>query len=115
MAVEHNSGSYQNIKVKQESSSDSSSSDEGGSNKYRSKYRNKRRSSSSSEGENETHVENSNGQRNTIKCESTSDNETKSCKVEGFTDSPLVKAKKMLAITTAKEKGQYFKDYAYNK
>ena len=108
MAVEHNSGTNQNIKVKQESSSDSSSSDEGGSNKYRSKYRNKRRSSSSSEGENETHVENSNGQRNTIKCESTSDNETKSCKVEGLTDSPLVKAKKMLAITTAKEKGQYF-------
>jgi len=98
------------------SSSDSSSSEEDGTTKYRSKYRNKRRTSSSEE---ETDI--TSDQKSPAKssknaqpvCKDISTNDyllPKNNNSDESTNSPLAKAKKMLAITTAKEKGGRFSD-----
>ena len=99
------------------SSSDSSSSEEDGATKYRSKYRNKRRTSSSSEEETDmTSDQKSSGKSSENAqplCKAISNNDyllPKKNNCDDTTDSPLAKAKKMLAITTAKEKGRHFSD-----
>ena len=99
-------------KPKAESSSDSSSSEDEAPNKYRSKYRNKRRSSSSSsDGKNDTPAKNANENLSNIKFENTSDSETMYKSMSTSTETPLVKAKKMLAISTAKENGKCLKKH----
>ena len=99
----------ENKNSKEESSSDSSSSEDEAPNKYRSKYRNKRRSSSSSDEEKEAPAKNSNGNQSALASENASDYEANRS-LEKSTDSPLVRAKKMLALSTAKENGNYLKN-----
>ena len=105
------------------SSSDSSSSEENGTALYRSKYRDKRRSSSSSEDENDAvSKQKSHDTSDNVNGKSSSDISANNCRatknnnLEESTNSPLAKAKKMLAITTAKEKGRYkFLNYYFSR
>ena len=103
--------SEKNNKSKEQNSSDSSSSEEETTNKYRSKYRNKRRSSSSSDKEEETTPEKTAKTKihTSNQYEDTNESEAITSNPDNSTSSPLVMAKKMLAISTAKEKGNYWK------